>query len=82
MALQALQIFEVLKTVGKYHVFSAGLVIGGKSFEEEQRKILTMNILVATPGRILQHLEQTPGFDASSLQVLGMHVLISRSAMM
>ena len=29
----ALQIFEVLRTVGKHHTFSAGLVIGGKDLE-------------------------------------------------
>lgn len=30
-----------------------------------------MNILVATPGRLLQHMDQTVGFDANNLQVLG-----------
>lgn len=29
-----------------------------------------MNILVCTPGRLLQHMDETPGFDASSLQLL------------
>ena len=29
-----------------------------------------MNILVATPGRLLQHMDESPGFDASDLQVL------------
>ena len=29
-----------------------------------------MNILVCTPGRMLQHLDQTAGFDASNLQIL------------
>jgi ATP-dependent RNA helicase DDX10/DBP4 len=29
-----------------------------------------MNILVATPGRLLQHMEQTAGFDASQLLML------------
>ena len=29
-----------------------------------------MNILVCTPGRMLQHLDQTAGFDADNLQIL------------
>ena len=29
-----------------------------------------MNILVCTPGRLLQHMDETPGFDAGQLQVL------------
>lgn len=29
-----------------------------------------MNILVCTPGRLLQHMDETPGFDASHLQIL------------
>lgn len=28
-----------------------------------------MNILVCTPGRLLQHMDETPGFDAGQLQV-------------
>lgn len=41
-----------------------------KEFAIEQEKIVKMNILIATPGRLLQHFEQTVGFDASSLLVL------------
>jgi ATP-dependent RNA helicase DDX10/DBP4 len=29
-----------------------------------------MNILVCTPGRLLQHMDETPGFDASQLLLL------------
>ena len=29
-----------------------------------------MNILVCTPGRLLQHMDESPGFDAGQLQVL------------
>ncbi|KDO33404.1 hypothetical protein SPRG_02211 [Saprolegnia parasitica CBS 223.65] len=66
----ALQIFEVLRGFAKTHTFSAGLVIGGKNFQEEQYRIIKMNILIATPGRLLQHMEQTPNFDLSNLQML------------
>ncbi|OQR91734.1 ATP-dependent RNA helicase dbp4 [Thraustotheca clavata] len=66
----ALQIFEVLRGFAKTHTFSAGLVIGGKNFQEEQYRIIKMNILIATPGRLLQHMEQTPNFDLSNLQLL------------
>ncbi|CAM9134160.1 unnamed protein product [Ectocarpus fasciculatus] len=67
----SLQIFEVLREFGKHHQLSAGLITGGKKeFREEQASVIKMNILVATPGRLLQHLEQTPGFDPSLLQVL------------
>jgi superfamily II DNA/RNA helicase len=30
-----------------------------------------MNILVATPGRLLQHMDQTLGFECDHLEILG-----------
>lgn len=66
----AIQIFEVLRKVGRHHTFSAGLVIGGKSLREEQERLGRMNILVCTPGRMLQHLDQTALFDTFNLQML------------
>lgn len=66
----AIQIFEVLRKVGRNHAFSAGLVIGGKSLQEERERLGRMNILVATPGRILQHMDQTADLDIGNLQML------------
>ncbi|KAM4058908.1 DEAD/DEAH box helicase [Hirsutella rhossiliensis] len=66
----AVQIFHVLRKIGRYHAFSAGLVIGGKSLKDEAERLSRMNILVCTPGRMLQHLDQTAGFNADNLQVL------------
>jgi hypothetical protein len=57
------------RQVGCTHSFSAGLVIGGKDVDEEKSRICGMNILVCTPGRLLQHLDETVGFDAAALQV-------------
>jgi hypothetical protein len=44
---------------------------GGKNVKEEKAVVNSMNILVATPGRLLQHMDETPGFDCSNLQVGG-----------
>ncbi|EEH18417.1 ATP-dependent RNA helicase DBP4 [Paracoccidioides brasiliensis Pb03] len=66
----AIQIFEVLRKIGRHHSFSAGLVIGGKSLQEEQERLGRMNILVCTPGRMLQHMDQTAAFDTNRIQLL------------
>ena len=57
--------------MGRFHDFSAGLVIGGTAnkVQEEGELMATCNIVVCTPGRLLQHMDETPEFDASNLQV-------------
>ncbi|KAI8906041.1 P-loop containing nucleoside triphosphate hydrolase protein [Gorgonomyces haynaldii] len=66
----ALQIFQELRKVGKFHSFSAGLLIGGKNLEQEKERVGKMNILVCTPGRLLQHLDETPEFPVEQLLML------------
>ena len=66
----AYQTFEVLRQVGRRHDISAGLVIGGKDLCEEQACIQRTSVVVCTPGRLLQHMDETHNFDCSSLQVM------------
>ncbi|XP_069007097.1 probable ATP-dependent RNA helicase DDX10 [Embiotoca jacksoni] len=66
----AYQTFEVLRRVGKNHEFSAGLIIGGKELKSESEQIHRTNIIVCTPGRLLQHMDQTSTFHASDLHML------------
>ncbi|RPA71482.1 DEAD-domain-containing protein [Ascobolus immersus RN42] len=66
----AIQIFDVLREIGCAHSFSAGLVIGGKNLKEERDRLSRMNILVCTPGRMLQHMDQTHGLEMNNLQIL------------
>ncbi|XP_062983148.1 probable ATP-dependent RNA helicase DDX10 [Elgaria multicarinata webbii] len=66
----AYQTFEVLRKVGKNQDFSAGLVIGGKDLKQESERIHNINILICTPGRLLQHMDETSYFHASNLQML------------
>lgn len=66
----AMQIYEVLIKIGSHTSFSAGLVIGGKDVKFELERISRINILIGTPGRILQHLDQAVGLNTSNLQML------------
>lgn len=67
----AVQTFQVLRSIGSFHNFSAGLLVGGKKeFGLEQRHVPKMNIVVCTPGRLLQHLEQTVGLDVGRVCIL------------
>ncbi|XP_041646336.1 probable ATP-dependent RNA helicase DDX10 [Cheilinus undulatus] len=66
----AYQTFEVLRKVGKNHDFSAGLIIGGKDLKNESERIHRTNIVICTPGRLLQHMDETATFHASDLHML------------
>lgn len=66
----ALQIFDVLGGVGRHTGLSMGLVMGGLESEDEEARIARMNVVVCTPGRILQHLQENAQFDAGRVQIL------------
>ncbi|KAL3276680.1 hypothetical protein HHI36_012050 [Cryptolaemus montrouzieri] len=66
----AYQIFETLRRVGSFHDFSAGLIIGGKDLKFERRRMDQCNIIICTPGRLLQHMDENPLFNADNLQIL------------
>lgn len=66
----AYQIFETLKKIGSDHEISAGLIIGGKNLKFERTRMDQCNIVICTPGRLLQHMDENPLFNCDSLQVL------------
>ena len=53
----ALQIFGVAKDLLKYHQQTFGIVIGGANRKAEAEKLVKVSTLVATPGRLLDHLQ-------------------------
>lgn len=65
------QIFKVITEVGKFHNFSGGVIVGKrKGIELEKERVNSLNILVCTPGRLVQHFNETANFDCSQLQML------------
>ncbi|KAH7318233.1 P-loop containing nucleoside triphosphate hydrolase protein [Stachybotrys elegans] len=57
----ALQIFGVARELMKHHSQTYGIVIGGANRRAEAEKLSKgVNLLIATPGRLLDHLLNTP----------------------
>jgi superfamily II DNA/RNA helicase len=52
----AAQVTEAIETLGTQHKLTVALLIGGVSFEDQERKLERgADILIATPGRLLDH---------------------------
>ncbi|KAJ6637795.1 putative ATP-dependent RNA helicase pitchoune [Pseudolycoriella hygida] len=67
----SMQTFGVLKELMAHHHHTYGLVMGGANRSVESAKLAKgINILVATPGRLLDHLQNSPDFLYKNLQCL------------
>lgn len=54
----AMQTYGVLRDLAKFHNVTYGLVMGGTNRAEEAKKLAKgINILVATPGKLMDHLK-------------------------
>ncbi|MEX2617732.1 MAG: DEAD/DEAH box helicase [Alphaproteobacteria bacterium] len=55
----AAQVAEQFVTYGKYHKLTMALLIGGVSFDEQNKALdRGVDVLIATPGRLLDHAER------------------------
>ncbi len=55
----AAQVAESFAKYGKYNKLSMALLIGGVSFDDQDRKLdRGVDVLIATPGRLLDHFER------------------------
>jgi len=53
------QVSESFQKYGKYNKLSMALLIGGTSFDDQDKKIdRGVDVLIATPGRLLDHFER------------------------
>ncbi|PKY17394.1 DEAD-domain-containing protein [Rhizophagus irregularis] len=67
----ALQILGVVKELLQFHNQTFGIVMGGANRQAEVQKITKgVNLLIATPGRLLDHLQNTKGFVYRNLKSL------------
>ena len=67
----ALQIFGVARELMEHHSQTFGIVMGGANRRAEAEKLTKgVNLLIATPGRLLDHLQNTQGFVFKNLKAL------------
>ncbi|KAL1707649.1 P-loop containing nucleoside triphosphate hydrolase protein [Schizophyllum commune] len=67
----ALQIFGVAKDLMAHHSQTYGIVMGGANRRAEMEKLQKgVNLLIATPGRLLDHLQNSKGFVFRNLKAL------------
>ena len=66
-----LQTKNVAEELVKHHSLTVSMVIGGNNRRTEAQRIANgSNLLIATPGRLLDHLQHTKGFIYKHLKVL------------
>jgi superfamily II DNA/RNA helicase len=67
----AAQVSQSFETYGKYNRLTMALLIGGVSFDDQNRKLdRGVDVLIATPGRLLDH------FERGKLMLNGVQVLV------
>ncbi|XP_041463137.1 ATP-dependent RNA helicase DDX18-like [Lytechinus variegatus] len=67
----SMQTYGVLKELLEHHYHTFGLIMGGTDRTTEAKKLAKgINIMVATPGRLLDHMQNTPQFMYKNLQCL------------
>jgi len=65
------QVYQVTKQLSQFTTITAGLSVGGLDIKV-QEKVLRGNpdVVIATPGRLIDHLRNTPSFSLESIDVL------------
>ncbi len=67
----AAQVHEAFETLGAQHKLTVALLIGGVSFDEQDRKLdRGADVLIATPGRLLDH------FQRGKLLLTGVEIFV------
>jgi superfamily II DNA/RNA helicase len=67
----AAQVAESFERYGKHHKLNMALLIGGVSYEDQDRKLdRGVDVLIATPGRLLDH------FERGKLMLTGVQILV------
>ncbi|CUM55152.1 ATP-dependent RNA helicase DRS1 [Debaryomyces fabryi] len=68
----AIQVCDVGKKIGQFvNNLNFGLAVGGLNLRQQEQQLKTRpDIVIATPGRLIDHIRNSPSFSIDSLEVL------------
>lgn len=68
----AIQVFDVGKKIGRFiNNLSLGLAVGGLNLRQQEQQLkLRPDIVVATPGRLIDHIRNSASFSLDALEIL------------
>lgn len=65
------QVYQVSKELAQYTSVEIGLSVGGLDLKTQEANLRRQpDIVIATPGRLIDHIKNTPGFSLDSIEVL------------
>jgi len=68
----AIQVYDVGKKLGQFvKNLSFGLAVGGLNLRQQEQQLKSRpDIVIATPGRLIDHIRNSPSFSVEDVQVL------------
>lgn len=66
------QVYQVTKQLTQFTSIESGLAIGGLDVKAQENVLRTNpDVVIATPGRLIDHIKNTPSFTLDSIEVSG-----------
>ncbi|CAN3355893.1 ATP-dependent RNA helicase Drs1p [Diutina catenulata] len=68
----SIQVFDVAKKIGQFvRNLNFGLAVGGLNLRQQEQQLKSRpDIVIATPGRLIDHIRNSPSFSIDQLEVL------------
>ncbi|XP_008543634.1 probable ATP-dependent RNA helicase DDX27 [Microplitis demolitor] len=65
------QVYQVTKQLSQFTNIDAGLAVGGLDIKAQEAALRrNPDIIIASPGRLIDHIQNTPNFTLNSIEVL------------
>lgn len=65
------QVYQVSKQLAQFTTVEFGLAVGGLDLKAQEASLRKQpDVVIATPGRLIDHIKNTPGFGLDSVEIL------------